>query len=77
MSLLMTKPTDAQADLSLRWAQSHFVGFVMSRLKSRTSSNCSNSGQIGLFMLDLLALECRNMLSQNSAFSFVWILVKR
>ena len=25
--------TDAQADLSLRWAQSHFVGFVMRRLK--------------------------------------------
>ena len=25
---------DAQADLSLRWAHSHFVGFVMSRLKS-------------------------------------------
>ena len=24
---------DAQADLSLRWAQSHFVSFVMSRLK--------------------------------------------
>ena len=24
---------DAQADLSLRWAHSHFVGFVMSRLK--------------------------------------------
>ena len=24
--------TDAQADLSLRWAHSHFVGFVMSRL---------------------------------------------
>ena len=24
---------DAQADLSLRWAPSHFVGFVMSRLK--------------------------------------------
>ena len=24
---------DAQADLSLRWANSHFVGFVMSRLK--------------------------------------------
>ena len=23
---------DAQADLSLRWAHSHFVGFVMSRL---------------------------------------------
>ena len=25
---------DAQADLSLRWAHSHFVGFVMRRLKS-------------------------------------------
>ena len=24
---------DAQADLSLRWARNHFVGFVMSRLK--------------------------------------------
>ena len=24
---------DAQADLSLRWAHSHFVGFVMKRLK--------------------------------------------
>ena len=26
------KTADAQADLSLRWAQSHFVGFVMKRL---------------------------------------------
>ena len=26
---------DAQADLSLRWAHTHFVGFVMSRLISR------------------------------------------
>ena len=24
---------DAKADLSLRWAHTHFVGFVMSRLK--------------------------------------------
>ena len=41
----MTKPTklhvrpaktqaDAQADLSLRWAHGHFVGFVMRRLNS-------------------------------------------
>ena len=29
--------TDAQADLSLRWAHSHFVGFVMSRLYSLAS----------------------------------------
>ena len=30
----MTKPTKwhAQADLSPRWAHSHFVGFLMSRL---------------------------------------------
>ena len=28
---------DAQADLSLRWAQSHFVGFDMGRL----NYNCS------------------------------------
>ena len=25
---------DAQADLSLRWAHTHFVGFVMSGFKS-------------------------------------------
>ena len=30
---------DAQADLSLRWAHSHFVGFVMRRLKSQTVDN--------------------------------------
>ena len=28
---------DAQADLSLRWAHTHFVGFVVSRLISRPS----------------------------------------
>ena len=27
-----TAKTDAQSDLSLRWAHTHFVGFVMSRL---------------------------------------------
>ena len=33
MSHDMTKtPSDAQADLSLRWTHTHFVGFVMSRL---------------------------------------------
>ena len=30
---------DAQADLSLRWAHTHFVGFVMSRLKWNCYSN--------------------------------------
>ena len=30
---------DAQADLSLRWVHSHFVGFVMSRLIYISSDN--------------------------------------
>ena len=33
---------DAQADLSLCWWHTHFVGFVMSRLK------CKKSGQLGI-----------------------------
>ena len=31
--ILCSDWADAQADLSLRWAHSHFVGFVMRRLK--------------------------------------------
>ena len=41
---------DAQADLSLRWAHTHFVGFVMRRLILHTSWRCSFHGlwkQIG------------------------------
>ena len=36
---------DAQADLSLRWAHNHFVGFVMSRLafSSNITINCVRS----------------------------------
>ena len=30
--LPIERPADAQADLSVRWAHSHFVGFVMRRL---------------------------------------------
>ena len=33
---------DAKADLSLQWAHSHFVGFVMRWLKSGRQSMCSN-----------------------------------
>ena len=32
---VLSYPMDAQADLSLRWAHSHFVGFVMMRLMMR------------------------------------------
>ena len=31
---------DAQADLSLRWAHTHFVGFVMSQLIYVFKENC-------------------------------------
>ena len=40
---------DAQADLSLRWANSHFVGFVMSRLISvflTTDQRCSSDTDV-------------------------------
>ena len=34
--------TDAQADLSLRWAHTHFVDFVMSRLFCLKKSHCGH-----------------------------------
>ena len=45
---------DAQADLSLRWAHSHFVGFVMSRLIYNSDvpqiklKNCLSFGTINV-----------------------------
>ena len=36
MSRLMTKPTDAQADLSLRWAHSHFCWFCHLKMDRST-----------------------------------------
>ena len=37
------RTADAQTDLSLRWAHSNFVGFVMSRLNSKLSLiDCSD-----------------------------------
>ena len=40
---MSVRPANAQADLSLRWAHSHFVGFVMSRLIS-----CMVPGRAGV-----------------------------
>ena len=37
---------DAQADLSLRWAHSHFVGFVMMRLIYCSISQCLTSSAV-------------------------------
>ena len=37
---------DAQADLSLRWAHSHFVGFVMSRLKFVSPDSFGNRARL-------------------------------
>ena len=39
---------DAEADLSLRWAHSHFVGFVMRRLNSSSSAWCHLPGYLGM-----------------------------
>ena len=39
---MRTDWADAQADLRLRWAHSHFVGFVMSWLKYPPSKSHSN-----------------------------------
>ena len=44
---------DAQADLSLRWAHSHIVGFVMSRLKCFVIS----TGQHCLFRFFMLVFK--------------------
>ena len=54
---------DAQADLSLRWAHSHFVGFVMLRLIPRTNDNTilndsskslTKIGSVGVFLRIIL-----------------------
>ena len=37
---------DAQADLSLRWVHSHFVGFVMSRVISYTAEDQTDPNNV-------------------------------
>ena len=46
---------DAQADLSLRWAQSHFVGFVMRRLISAVFKSCQDDSKV-----DMKRPSCNN-----------------
>ena len=41
------RTADAQADLSLRWAHSHFVGFVMSRLIASILYYCMGPCKVG------------------------------
>ena len=47
---------DAQADLSLRWAHTHFVGFVMSQLKCAMSRENMSSGICDQVRLKLACL---------------------
>ena len=65
---------DAQADLSLRWAHSHFVGFVMSRLKYGKDSGWKES----IFkrqMMQFEAMYCVSILfSSSGLFSSFWTL---
>ena len=69
--------SDAQADLSLRWAHSHFVGFVMSRLVCyciiirqgfRSFSDVLQQNPLTLFTIN----DTRNFLKQDMGRSF-WI----
>ena len=53
--------TDTQADLSLRWAHSHFVGFVMKRLILVVNVNCeinTATGSITQVLFVLLNHQC-------------------
>ena len=56
---------DAQADLSLRWAHAHFVGFVMSRLISMFSdiNECLEGS-------DNCLQECRNVPGSFECFCY-------
>ena len=66
---------DAKADLSLRWAQSHFVGFVMSWLIFHNFLLCSDSY---LWKSPMSRMNChktsRSMISGNDEFH--WFLLR-
>ena len=53
-------PHDAQDDLSLRWAHSHFVGFVMSLLMSFHLNNNIYVGEIAIYVAVLLSMQRTN-----------------
>ena len=61
---------DAQADLSLRCAHSHFVGFVMRRLKCVSGEDgrvsLKSSGKYHLIVNFLLLMEPRMLKSRHS-----------
>ena len=53
---------DAQADLSFRWAHTHLVGFVMSRLKTKNKNILETRNE---FPDSILLLHCRKKMEQN------------
>ena len=57
---LWSDRVDAQAELSLRWAHSHFVGFVMSRLKWCAISEIDVSFYICQFFLLAILWDNQN-----------------
>ena len=64
---------DAQADLSLRWAHSHFVGFVMSRLKlflksMHTHTHLTNE----IFVYDVNNYSMEYLYEYRSFISYYW-----
>ena len=69
---------DAQADLSLRWAHSHFIGFVMSRLNSKYCSThlFESTGIIYYCSIFLLVwyLSCYIYSQYHSVYHFVFFI---
>ena len=65
---LWSDGTDAQADLSLRWAHSHFVDFVMSQLKWRYKSRC-------LLLMLAINIHCFSASRQLSKIPFAYCLI--
>ena len=70
---------DAQADLSLRWVHSHFVGFVMRQLKCSAASH--HPGEIKnrllVFHIHIHFIWCRNEAIQNNIARFPKIYLQK
>ena len=58
---------DAQADLNLRWAHTHFVGFVVSRLNF-INNNVRRTAIILIDLLKMILVNEMNPVTRKSVF---------
>ena len=65
-------PRSAQSDLSHRWAHTHFVGIVMSRLKCFRTSHWHCRGR--LFSLIIIIKSCSFWKTKCSRTHYSWII---